>query len=60
MLPDKDGLPDVAKVYAMARWGKGIIESEKTTRPTCRQLPRSPVPEVGALPVTTDSCHHTS
>ena len=31
MLPDVDELPDVAKTYAMARGGKGIIGSEKTT-----------------------------
>ena len=30
-LPDVDELPDVAKKYTMARGGKGIIGSEKTT-----------------------------
>jgi hypothetical protein len=37
-----------------------VVDREKMARPTCQQLPRSPVPEVGALHVTSDSCHHTS
>ena len=41
MLPDVDGLPDVARVYAMARWGRGIVGSEKTTSSTAA-MPRSP------------------
>ena len=30
-LPDVDELPDVAKMYAMARGGRSIVGSEKTT-----------------------------
>ena len=48
MLPDKDGLPDVAKVYAMARGGRGIVGSKKTTE----SLPGDAVvtrPEVAGL-----------
>ena len=47
-LPDVDELPDVAKMYAMARGGRSIVGSEKTTSP--REMPRSPEPEVAGQP----------
>jgi hypothetical protein len=37
MLPEVDSLPDVARVYAMARVGRGIVGSEKMTGFRTRQ-----------------------
>ena len=47
VLPDVvKELPDVDKMFLLARVGRGIIDSEKTT---WQVMPRSPVPEVAGL-----------
>ena len=45
VLPDVVELPDGDKTVFLARWGRGIIGSEKTTWSTTG-MPWSPVPEV--------------
>ena len=54
-LPDVVELPDVDKMVLLARWGRGIVGSEKTTSSTAA-MPRSPGPEVTGLHACS---HHT-
>ena len=57
-LPDKNKLPDVDKMVLLARWGRGIVGSEKTTSSTAA-MPRSPEPEVAGLHAVPRCSQHT-
>jgi hypothetical protein len=56
VLPDVVELPVVDKVVLLARWGRDIVGSEKTTRSTA-WMPQSSEPQVTGLHVASCSQH---